>query len=343
MIEKDESLPATIDDHRPAGMMLGGKGLRIETLAEANEFARGIVESGMAPKGMKAGGVVALIEAGKELGLPPMFAINGLTFINNRLGMMGDTARALILASKKLREGTRIEVWYEGEEYEDDFRCTVTTHRREEVEPVSHSFSVRDAKTAALWKKPGPWTNYPKRMLMYRALGFHVRDQYPDVMMGTALKDELEDIPIGPKGRPERDVTPPKEAPEGKDPLLEQAAESVGKPTSGANTEAESPEGPGADDAGAATPEERVDANEPEDAEIIEPQAPEPEKKASTPEQDFQLESPPDNAEAPLDMPRCAEGEHDWMDWQDLRVCNRCGEIVPIVGEQIVKDEKGRL
>src|SRR6185295_12780043 len=52
-----------------------------------------------------------------------------------------------------------------------------------------------DAKTANLWGKAGPWTQYPKRMLQMRARGFGCRDCFPDLLRGIIIKEEAEDMP----------------------------------------------------------------------------------------------------------------------------------------------------
>jgi hypothetical protein len=212
---------------------MGERGLNLVSLDAAWRFAQGIIRGRMAPKGItEPGAVVAIIEAGMELGLPPMFALSNLTFINGRLGIMGDAAKALIRTKKKLREGTSITVRYEGTG--EDLAAVVTSHRADEMEPVSTTFGVADAKKAKLWGKAGPWSEYPKRMLYYRALGFHVRDQYPDVLMGTVLREELDDYPEdayrGPKGHAERDVTPKAAEP---DPLLSGTWQPTPSPTAG--------------------------------------------------------------------------------------------------------------
>ena len=212
----EENLPAVQEQTPKVPVAMTEEGVALTSLEDAWRFAQGVIQGRMAPKGVThPGAVVALIQAGRELGLPPMQALSNLTFINGRLGIMGDAARALIHQKKLAYEGLRVT--YEGTPYEDDFAAIVTSRRVGEVTPVSTRFSVADAKKAHLWDKSGPWSEYPKRMLMYRALGFHVRDQYPDVMMGATLTEELRDHPDrNVKGRPERDVTPPA----GPDPLL---------------------------------------------------------------------------------------------------------------------------
>ncbi|NBS88279.1 MAG: hypothetical protein EBS60_09435, partial [Verrucomicrobia bacterium] len=59
-------------------------------------------------------------------------------------------------------------------------------------EPITRTFSIEDAKRAGLWQKPGPWTDYPDRMLMMRARAFALRDAFPDVLMGLYLREEFE-------------------------------------------------------------------------------------------------------------------------------------------------------
>ena len=55
------------------------------------------------------------------------------------------------------------------------------------------TFTVGDAIRAGLWKKAGPWTMYPKRMLQMRARSFALRDAFPDVLRGLVATEEVED------------------------------------------------------------------------------------------------------------------------------------------------------
>jgi hypothetical protein len=66
--------------------------------------------------------------------------------------------------------------------------------RKGEDNPVTHRFSVADAKRANLWGKPGPWQQYPRRMLQMRARGFCLRDAFPDVLKGLYSREELEGV-----------------------------------------------------------------------------------------------------------------------------------------------------
>jgi len=117
-----------------------------------------------------------------------------MAIIDGRPTIWGDAALALVQAS-----GLLISI---REEIHEDATqpninrltaiCTVTRHGR--AEPVTKTFSVEDAKRAGLWQKPGPWTDYPKRMLAMRARAFALRDAFPDVLAGLYLREEIEPV-----------------------------------------------------------------------------------------------------------------------------------------------------
>ena len=113
--------------------------------------------------------------------------------------MFGDAALALIRASGLLEEYQPFEVGTPGK---DDWGVSVTVRRRG-FQAATETFTVADAKAAGLWKKQGPWSQYPKRMLMFRARAFILRDQFGDVLKGIAMGEEVQDIPAS-----ERNVTP---------------------------------------------------------------------------------------------------------------------------------------
>jgi len=87
----------------------------------------------------------------------------------------------------------------------------VATQRVGEDRSFVTTFSVVDAKRARLWGREGPWTNYPDRMLYYRALGFHVRDYYADLLHGFVITEEARDYPTVVNGSAE--VAGPAEPP----------------------------------------------------------------------------------------------------------------------------------
>jgi hypothetical protein len=125
-----------------------------------------------------------------ELGLSPLQAVEGMTIINNRVGIMGDLALAMVEASG-LFEQKRVEYSGEG----DSLECKVTLQRKGR-EPQTYSFSVREARAAGIYERSATWKGYPRRMCYYRALGFGLRDEFSDVLKGVKTVEELQDYLI---------------------------------------------------------------------------------------------------------------------------------------------------
>lgn len=172
----------------PPSVVMDEHGMQIRSLDEAWRFATSVVKSGLAPKGLDTPEkVLVALQTGMEAGLKPMAALRSVVVINGLPSWKGDQALALVRASGVLVDFGS-EVTGDGEAQ----ACRVWSQRKggERRESV---FSVKDAKRAGLWGKAGPWTQYPQRMLYYRALGFHLRDYYSDVLMGLAISEEVAD------------------------------------------------------------------------------------------------------------------------------------------------------
>ena len=194
------------------------RGVVLNTHQEAWDFAGAIVVGSIAPKGMTQADIFSVVQAGAEFGLPPMSALTNFKVINGRAGPMVKCAKAKVMQSG-LIEGM-IDHEYVGKEFEDDYLCRVTSKRKGHPKAVVTTFSVADAKRAGLWNKAGPWSSYPKRMCYYRALGFHLDELYPDVMVGFVIAEALEDYP-DPSEKEVAGVTLTKVEPRGNDPILD--------------------------------------------------------------------------------------------------------------------------
>jgi hypothetical protein len=151
--------------------------------------------------------LVALLRA-LELKLPPLQAIEGMTIINNKVGLMGDLALSMVEASGLL-EKKRVKYTGEG----DSLMCTVTLQRRGR-EAQSYSFSVEEARAAGIFERSAPWRSYPKRMTYYRALGFGLRDEFSDILKGIKTVEELQDYPDAPQSPDIRPIEKKKAEPE---------------------------------------------------------------------------------------------------------------------------------
>lgn len=155
-------------------------------LHEALEMAGVLCKSSLIPKDFQgnAGNVLVAIQWGMELGLAPMQALQSIAVINGRPSLWGDAVIALCKAHPVCE-------WVR--EYEEDGVAVCVTQRRGDPEPVERRFSMDDAKRAGLLGKPGPWTQYPRRMMQMRARSWCLRDAYPDLLRGMAVAEEQQD------------------------------------------------------------------------------------------------------------------------------------------------------
>ena len=206
---------------RSLGPARGPKPLLPRSLKEALQLASLLSKSKLVPKGFENPEACLVgILYGMEVGLSPIAALQRMAIIEGRPTIWGDAALALVEASGlliKIEERIEISesktdhqssVWPHNEQLpqtghqrpdQTDERRNTNTRtaicqvlRSGRFEPITRSFSVEDAKRAGLWQKPGPWTDYPDRMLMMRARAFALRDAFPDVLMGLYLREEFE-------------------------------------------------------------------------------------------------------------------------------------------------------
>lgn len=188
------TLPPSAIQTARAPINFGDTGIQIRTMDDAARFAECVLKAGLAPKGFDtAQGVIIALQHAAELGLSPMQGLQSVAIINGRPGIYGDAALALVRRSGLLENITEV---VDGDGEARKAVCTVK--RRGESECVS-TFSVADAKRAGLWGKAGPWTQYPDRMLKFRARGFALRDTFGDVLKGLRMVEELSDMPREPK------------------------------------------------------------------------------------------------------------------------------------------------
>lgn len=167
---------------RAGGQILG---IVPQNIEEAFRLAKGIAQSGLAPKGMdKPEQVLVAIMTGMEVGLPPMFSVQKIAVINGRPSLWGDAIPALLYA-----KGFKLREWTDG----DTAYCEVT---RPTGEKITRTFSDTDARAAGLLDKPGPWKQYRPRMRQMRARGFAARDGAADVLGGMYLREELDEPEI---------------------------------------------------------------------------------------------------------------------------------------------------
>lgn len=183
--------------------MTAGGGIVPQNLAQAMDLATMLSASNFVPQAYqgKPGDAVAAILFGLDLGLPPMQALNCIAVVNGKPSVFGDGFLAVILSAPMFEDH---EEWYEvkGERVEtvaiadlafDDTTAVCLFKSRRKLNPTIRRFSVAHAKKANLWGKSGPWSQYPDRMLMYRARGFAGRDTFPERLRGVIIAEEAMD------------------------------------------------------------------------------------------------------------------------------------------------------
>ncbi|WP_447077635.1 hypothetical protein [Shewanella algae] len=165
---------------------------------EAMQIAEMLAQSEMVPKNYqrKPFDIAIAMAMGAELGFQPLQSLQNIAVINGRPSVWGDAFRALIIGSPDLVD---FKEWYEN----DTAYCHIKRKLASgAVAEFNSKFSIQDAKTAGLWGKQGPWTQYPTRQQQWRALGFAGRDAYADRLRGIWIDAEAQDMP------PEKEINP---------------------------------------------------------------------------------------------------------------------------------------
>jgi hypothetical protein len=177
-------------------IQMGTKGVLLESFDQMWRFSVAVSRSQFKPKGMeKPEDIMLALQMGYELGLTPLSALQSIAVINGRPGVYGDAALALV------RQSGQCEEYQQGIDGDGDKRFAVVVSKRKGMDALRTVFSVDDAKTAGLWMKRGrdgqdtPWVTYPDRMLMFRARGFNLRDNFGDILKGFQTTEELQDYP----------------------------------------------------------------------------------------------------------------------------------------------------
>lgn len=189
------------------------RGIVISDMESMWRWSQYVAASGLAPKGMeKPESIFVATQMGLEVGLSPMAALQNIAVINGRPTIWGDSQLAIVRSTGELEEFSES---YEanGEPlprnpstFTDDVTAVCRVKRQGYPQQES-TFSVADAKKAGLWGKQGPWSQYPARMLRFRARSFALRDNFGDALRGMLTSEEAADIDSM------IDVTPVKQTP----------------------------------------------------------------------------------------------------------------------------------
>ncbi|MBW5801150.1 recombinase RecT [Halomonas elongata] len=187
-----------------------GFSMQPTSMSEAMEMAQMLASSQMVPQAyqQKPQDTLVAMMMGSELGLNPIQALQNIAVINGKPAIYGDALLALVQSHPAFGGH---------EESFDDatMSATCTVWRKGDAKPHTVTFSQQDAERAKLWGKSGPWQTYPKRMLMWRARGYALRDKFADALGGLITVEEARDIPT------EREINPASQRPQQESAALE--------------------------------------------------------------------------------------------------------------------------
>ncbi len=182
----------------------GDQGLVIQNLAQATLVADTLIASGLVPTSFKsASKIIVVAQAAKELGKPLWWGLNNMYVVHNKVGISAAAVSGLILGSGQC---VLWDVDSDGAFPSDDYKVIIVSKRKGFDKSCQTEFSVADAKMAGLWTSE-TWKKYPKVMLTWRAIAFHARLYYSDVLGGQYTDDELNEIGP-PLAAPECDTPP---------------------------------------------------------------------------------------------------------------------------------------
>lgn len=186
--------------------------LELKTLEEARGYCKILASTELVPKSYrgKPDDIMVAGQMGARLGLDIFQALQSIASINGVPSVYGDAGLAIVRASGFLEEfdewleidGQRVKEMpnlIEAAEQGHRIVQWCKSKRKGAPHPRLTSYSVTDAKVARLWLKKGyngqetPWCTSPGRMLMFRARGYNLRDEFSDVLKGMRFAEEVQD------------------------------------------------------------------------------------------------------------------------------------------------------
>lgn len=126
-------------------------------------------------------GIMMTILAARELGIPPMLALNG--GLANIQGKIEISAR--LMNAMMRRAGIKISILTSTDEI-----CTLKG-QRSDGDNATVSYSIEDARKAGLIKPGGGWVKNPKDMCFARAISRLARQIAPDIIGGCYIEGEI--------------------------------------------------------------------------------------------------------------------------------------------------------
>ena len=152
------------------------------------KLAKTLIDAKACPAGLDTEAkVLVALEAGREIGIAPINALNSFYIINGKITIYGDTAIAVVL-----RDGHKID-WGKCDANE----ANVTITRGDNAKSMTAKFTYADAQRKKLdvysdGRKNPFWQKFPENMLKFKAFGSIARFIVADSLRGMTIKEELD-------------------------------------------------------------------------------------------------------------------------------------------------------
>lgn len=160
-----------------------GTAAGVEQWQLMREQASVFIQSGMLPAHIRSPEqAIVIMLKGRELGLPPIYALSTIGVINGKPVVAAEVMASLVYR-RHGDQALRI--------VQSDARiCTIEYRRRGWSEPQTYSFSIEDAHRAGLLMG-NAWQKYPAAMLRARCISAVSRMAFPDAISGVYTPEEL--------------------------------------------------------------------------------------------------------------------------------------------------------
>lgn len=155
------------------------------------EMAKSLLPTGFLPNTIKTPEqAVAIMLKGRELNVPPMYALSNIVVVQGKPSCSAELMLALVQ-----REHGLDAMWVE--ESTND-RCTVSYRAGKGTK--SYTFTIKDAEQAGLFKN-AVWKSYPAAMLRARCISAVARMAFPGAIGGMYTPGELgDDVTVNHEG-----------------------------------------------------------------------------------------------------------------------------------------------
>lgn len=146
------------------------------------EQAQMLIKTGFLPSAVNTPEkALAIMMKGREIGIPPMYALSNIAVIQGK-----PTCGAELMLALIYRDHGDDAIAFEEA---TDQRCTISYKRRNASERKTYTFSIEQARQARL--AGDNWQKYPAAMLRARCISSVARMAFPDSIGGMYTPDEM--------------------------------------------------------------------------------------------------------------------------------------------------------